>query len=355
MVMHAFAVTVPRLWRTAVLMFALGCLLGCAVGTAPSATASSATPAAAAAAATAAATGPALLTPWLTITGGWRAPTSAAPLGAPTTGARINLIQPVGVAARGDVLLIADAGARTLWRLDRTRDALIALAPFTGSAAEQGASLQLGADFSAWVVLPLERQVIQYDTRGRIVRSWRDDAELERPVAVAVTEDRSEVLIGDATRALVLAFDALGRARRVLGGSRAAGPASPLQSITAMSLGPAGLYVLDRIAQQVVVLGPRGELVGLIGENQLVQPRALAVDPSGRVFVSDDADQRIHVFRGRQRLASFGGSGAGPGRFGRIEAMAIDANLLYVADSQNARVQVLLIAPPSMEPRPALP
>jgi hypothetical protein len=113
--------------------------------------------------------------------------------------------------------------------------------------------------------------------------------------------------------------------------------------------------VLDRAAQQVVILGAQGEVLEVIGENELVQPRALAVDRSGRVFVSDDVDQRIKVFRGAQLLGTAGGDGNGPGRFGRIEAMAIDGNLLYVADSVNARVQVMLIAPPSMEAPGAAP
>ena len=291
------------------------------------------------------ANGGALLTPWLSLNGGWRVDPNFAPRAAPGGGPRDNFVQPVGVAARGLVLLVADAGARTLWRLDRAQDSLTALAPFTGSVPDHGAALQLGDDLSAWVALPAEHAVVQLDQRGRTVRRWRDDDNAARPVAVAVPEDRSEVLVGDAATAQIVVFDPLGRARRVLG----SGVANNLQSIAAMSFGPLGLYVLDRIAQQVVVLGPRAEVIAVIGENQLVRPRALAVDRSGRVFVSDEADQRIRVFRGRQLLGTFGGAGAGPGRFGRIEAMAIDANLLYVADSLNARVQVLLVAPPSME------
>lgn len=291
------------------------------------------------------ASGNALLTPWLSINGGWRVDPQQPLQAAPIAGPRVNFVQPVGVAAQGDVLLVADAGARTLWRLDRSRDAIAPFAPFTGGSAEQGASLQLGNDFSVWVALPAEHMVVQYDARGRAVRRWRDDASAARPVAVAVPDDRSELLVGDAASAQVVVFDPLGRTRRLLG----SGGVDALQSIAAMSFGPRGLYVLDRIAQQVVVLGARGEVLELIGENQLVRPRALAVDRSGRVFVSDDSDQRIMVFRGGQLLATAGGAGSGPGRFGRIEAMAVDGNLLYVADSLNARVQVMLVAPPSME------
>lgn len=286
-----------------------------------------------------------LLTPWLSINGGWRADLQQPLRPAPIAGPRLMFVQPVGVAAQGDILLVADAGARTLWRLDRSRDSMVAFAPFTGAGPEQGASLHLGNDFSSWVALPAEHSVVQYDARGRLLRRWRDDANAPRPVALAVPDDRSELLVGDGASAQVVVFDPLGRARRLLGRGRA----SVLQSIAAMSFGPGGLYVLDRIAQQVVVLGANAEVLGLIGEDQLVQPRALAVDRSGRVFVSDDSDQRIKVFRGTQLVATAGGTGGGPGRFGRIEAMAVDGNLLYVADSLNARVQVMLVAPPSME------
>jgi DNA-binding beta-propeller fold protein YncE len=292
-----------------------------------------------------------LLTPWLSIDGGWRLGAQRLPKTAPIAGGRITFIQPVGVAAFGNTVLVADAGARTLWRLDRSRDAMAVFAPFTGAAAEQGASLQLGNDFSAWVALPAEHEVVQYDLRGRLVRRWRDEANATRPVTVAVPDDRSEVLVGDAATARVVIFNPLGRIRELLGN----GSASPLQSIAAMSFGPRGLYVLDPIAQQVVLLGARGEVLEVIGENQLVRPRALAVDRSGRVFVSDDTDQTIKVFRGAQLLATAGGIGGGPGRFGRIEALAVDGNMLYVADSVNARVQVMLVAPPSMERQGAVP
>lgn len=289
--------------------------------------------------------GPRILVPWLSITGGWRVDERLPPVAARLLGGRLNFIQPVGVAARDDMVLVADAGARTLWRLDRSRDAMAPFAPFTGGVPDHGTSMQIGSDLSAWVALPAEHMVVQYDTSGRMVRRWRDEADAPRPVAVAVPQDRSRVLVGDATTARVLVFDPLGRIQGVLGGRRP----SSLQSVTCMALGPRGLYVLDRVAQQVVVLDLQGQPLDVIGENQLVQPRALAVDASGRVFVADDLDQTIKVFRGRDLLASFGGAGQGPNRFGRIESMALDGNLLYVADSLNARVQVLMVAPPALE------
>ena len=286
-----------------------------------------------------------LLRPWLSISGGWRLDTASPLQLARPTGSRVNLVQPVGVAARNDVVLIADAGARVIWRFERSRDALTPFADFTGAVPDAGASMQVGNDFSVWVALPADHHVVQYDLRGQPVRRWASALDAPRPVSVVVPEDRSEILVGDGATARIVVFNPLGLATGILGGPRS----TMLQSVSAMALGPAGLYVLDRLAQQVVVLDRRGVPVQVIGEHQLVQPRALAVDASGRVFVSDEMEQRIKVFRGDQLLASFGGKGNAPGRFGRIESMALDGNLLYVADSVNARVEVLLVAPPSMD------
>lgn len=286
-----------------------------------------------------------LLSPWLSLNGGWRADPRPFPGAIAAAGPRLSFVRPVGVAAVGDTVIVADAGARTLWHLNRGRDSMTPLAPFTGAAAEYGGSLQLGADLALWVALPAEHEVVQYDVRGRLVRRWRDEANVPRPVAVAVPDDRSEVLIADGAGARIVAFDPLGRTLALLG----TGTPGVLQSIAAMCLGPLGLYVLDREAQQVVVFDRRGAVRHVIGEHHLVRPRALAVDRSGRVFVGDDFDQQIKVFRGDALLGAAGGFGSGPGRFARIESLAVDANLLYVADSGNARVQVMLVAPPSME------
>jgi hypothetical protein len=282
-----------------------------------------------------------VLTPWLTIQGGWRLGSAQpSPVQAREPAVRVTLLHPVGVAVRADTAIIADAGRSTLWRYDRPRDAIVPLAPFGGHSADHGVSMKIAPDFSTWIALPAEGEVVQLDAGGRVLRRLRDDVNASRPVAVELWLERGQVLVGDAATSSIVAFDRFGKSFRFHQSGR-----SPLQSVAAMDWGPLGLYVLDRLAQQVVVLGPRGEVLDLVGDESLVHPRALAVDRWGRTFVADEADQRIKVFRGRELIATFGG----PAMFGRIEAMALDVNLLYVADSVNARVRVLMVAPPSLE------
>ena len=68
-----------------------------------------------------------LLTPWLTVNGGWRGSdaTAAALPAPPVPLARLQLQQPMGVAAFNERVVLYDAGLRQLLRWDRTQDRLI--------------------------------------------------------------------------------------------------------------------------------------------------------------------------------------------------------------------------------------
>ena len=270
-----------------------------------------------------------LLAPWLSITGGSRMLEAGKP-----DAQRVKLQRPVAVAARGDVLVVGDAGARTLWRYEREREREIIepLAPFT-RGADSAVSVQLDAAKHIWLALPAERAVEHLDPQGRLLRQWRNDAEVPRPVALLCREAEGDVVVADGETFQIVSLDRRGKARPL----PMVDP-PPLKSIAGLAQGPQGLYVLDRLAQQVVVLGPEGKVSEVIGYGQLVLPLALAVDHAGRVFVADEVDQRILVFRGRKLIGR-------SGTFGRIESLALDGDRLYVADSLLGRVQVLLVTP----------
>jgi sugar lactone lactonase YvrE len=307
--------------------------------------------------------GAALLSPWATLTGGWLAP--AAPIGTvpaplptlpPAIGLpqvpglppaaqplqRINFQLPFGVAARGDVVVIADAGWRQLFRLERARDQLVSLGPWANAlAADHATGLQITADGSVWLADPGAGRVVQLDALGRVRRQLRDERYGARPVAVFASSTPGDVYVGESSDARILVFEPFGRLIRRFGEGK-------LQSLAAMAIGPLGLYVVDRLAQQVVVFDLDGRVRFAFGEGNLVQPRAIAVDREGRVFIGDDADSAIKVFVDGERIAQAGGRAAGPLRFGRIDALALDDNQLFVADATSARVQVLLVSPESL-------
>lgn len=76
------------------------------------------------------------------------------------------------------------------------------------------------------------------------------------------------------------------------------------------------------------------------GAGQLNQPRGVAVDAQGNVYVADTGSHTIQVFGADGSLAhTIGGQGSGAGQFNEPRGVAVDAQgNIYVADTWNARV-----------------
>ena len=68
----------------------------------------------------------------------------------------------------------------------------------------------------------------------------------------------------------------------------------------------------------------------------------IAVSPTGNIFVSDFAKYNIHVFNiQRQYIQTFGEVGIGKGQLKNPRGLAVDASgLVYVANEGNGRVEV---------------
>jgi DNA-binding beta-propeller fold protein YncE len=119
----------------------------------------------------------------------------------------------------------------------------------------------------------------------------------------------------------------------------------------AVGLGPVGfgfpgLWPLDEPRDPGQPPWPPSGVEVTLGPSRLagpppVGPAAIAVDGQGRVFVTEPARHRVHVFGPTgKRLGGWGAEGDGPGQFRRPLGVATDrAGLLYVTDAGNRRVQ----------------
>ncbi|HUR03737.1 MAG TPA: NHL repeat-containing protein, partial [Nonomuraea sp.] len=79
------------------------------------------------------------------------------------------------------------------------------------------------------------------------------------------------------------------------------------------------------------------------GPGQFVDPRGIAVAPSGEILVADAGNHRIQRFTADGTfIASVGGKGSQPGRFNEPSGIAVDSRgHVYVADAANHRLQEL--------------
>jgi len=77
---------------------------------------------------------------------------------------------------------------------------------------------------------------------------------------------------------------------------------------------------------------------------KLREPRGVAVDGRGRVWVADFGNSRLRVFdRDGGSLGGWGGRGSGEFGFRELCGIAISGDSLYVADTWNGRVQAYTV------------
>lgn len=289
----------------------------------------------------AAAAGRPLLAPRQVITGARLTAVPGLPFGTsgtPATTAFLHFRAPSAVAARGSIMYVFDSGYRQVFRFDATQQAMTRFTDFGGTAD----AMAVASDLSLYIAGADARQVLHFSWDGKPLPRLADETVLARPVAVVVDDMAGQVLVADSLYNHVVVFDSLGRAHRTL-------KSLETHSIESMARGPDGLYLLDRLGRQVVVMGMDGRDRYVFGEG-LNDPQAIVVDRFNRVFIADAFDNTIKVFEGGRRVAGIGGSGPTPGHFNRISFMALDQNTLYVADSLNTRIQTFHIAPPATRP-----
>ncbi len=282
-----------------------------------------------------------LLTPAATLTGafieGALAPLSALPRN-PGFSGHLSWQWPTAVAARGNYIYVVDGGRRQIFRYDL---AMQTMRPFADYEAGAVSGIAVARDLSLFVADADARQVLHFAFDGRLLQKFSNDMELTRPVAVLPDERSANVLVADNLRSHVVVFNSLGRVISALRPTAA-------RSIEAMAQGPDGLYLVDRVNRQIVVIGLDGAERYVLGKDTLKMPGAIAVDQFNRVFVSDTFDNTIKVYEREQLLATLGGAGVSLASFNRITSLSVDQNMLYVVDGLNARIRTFRVALPGL-------
>ncbi len=111
------------------------------------------------------------------------------------------------------------------------------------------------------------------------------------------------------------------------------------------------IWITDIGLHVVRQFTPEGELLRTLGtpgeagedSTHFNQPTDVAVTPQGHIFVSDGYGNNriVHFDPQGQYLGAWGSVGSLPGQFSLPHALAIDSTgLIYVADRNNARIQV---------------
>jgi sugar lactone lactonase YvrE len=257
-----------------------------------------------------------------------------------------GLDRPFGVALAADgAPVVADPDAGSVSRLTPAG----ATEPLGCSKSEWSApmALSFGPDGSLFVADAGLAAIVK--VRGKEC-SLLGLGELERPTGVALFGDR--VIVADPPRhqLVVLSIDGKVLSRWGAQGAGEGQFAFP----TSVAAASDSLVVTDALNFRVVRMDTDGRWISAFGSSgdgagHFERPKGIALDAEGRVYVSDAQRDLVLVFSsGGEFEYSIGEPGEGPGQFALPAGLAIVKDRLYVADSQNRRIQVfeLIGGPP---------
>jgi tripartite motif-containing protein 71 len=224
---------------------------------------------------------------------------------------------PTGLAVDSDgILFIADSYAHRLQRI--TPNGGVSIIGGRGGGRAQFLSPQgvaTDGDGSFYVVEQGNCRVQKFTRGGGLElvfgRAGREAGEFQGPTAIAVAPGSGDIYVADTGNSRVQRFRSDGRFLNMLGAPGAYGPG--LSSPQAVAAEPGGaLYAAETFAGRLVRFDPLGRLDQQIGGIKtrrsssasaitMHQPRALALDPAGLLYVADagEPDPLTGETRGR--------------------------------------------------------
>jgi len=253
---------------------------------------------------------------------------------------RQGMVRPYAVAADDDVIAVADPGLRTihLFSLKESKYELIRNAGNEPFVSPVGISLSGNAiyvaDSAAGKVHILDRQ----GEHEKTITS------LNRPTGIAFHESSGRLYVTDTVENKVVVFDKSG-AKLTEFGARGLAPGQ-FNFPTSLAIYGDTLIANDTLNYRIQLFTLDGVPLSSFGEvgdasGQFALSKGLGADADGHVYVADALSNFIQVFDNEGRfLLSFGGMGGEVGRFRLPAGICIHNNTIYVADSQNGRVQV---------------
>ncbi len=212
-----------------------------------------------------------------------------------------------------------------------------------------------GHRFSLFVRNDMAEQLWDYragDVASGATPSQVTGPKLQSPAGIAFAPDGSRYLV-DHKSNRVFHQDAAGNLIDSWGGGgNEPGRFNDPWGIAVDSAG--NVYVADTFNHRIQKFDAHGQFLTTWGrpgatnepgngaDTQFFGPRDIAIDPQGRLLVTDTGNKRVQVFDANGNfIGQFGGSGNTQGQFNEPVGITVDsAGNIYVADTWNARIQV---------------
>jgi hypothetical protein len=254
-------------------------------------------------------------------------------------------IRPIGVAATGQALYVADPGAQAVWILKPAARRFRRLREAGQQRLISPVAVALGQHEQLYLADSFLAKVFVYDADEKL-QGTIADATLQRPAGLAYDAARDRLYVADSAAHRVWIFTGDGRPLGAIG-QRGTGNGE-FNFPTYVTVDDAGiLYVTDSMGFRVQFFSPGGAFAGQFGKHgdtsgDFARPKGIAVDSEGHIYVVEALFDSVQIFdRQGQFLLFFGERGLAPGQFWLPGGIYIDAqDRIYVADAYNQRIQI---------------
>ena len=219
------------------------------------------------------------------------------------------------------------------------------------------------ADDNIYVADPERGLVVVFDPSGGFLRNIGkigDESLFHGPTAIAIDRAAGHMYLLDTPRGMLFVLDLQGNVLHRVGKTRGQGigrfggfaTAMDLDEPSAIALGQDRVAVLDYAGSRIRVMNLAFDTLAEFNIRPVTGREAkaeiaLGFDSTHNLYVSNAYDSSVRIYnQGGHLVNSFGHTGTGIGEFSQPSGLWIDAaDHVYVADTNNRRIQVFQPAP----------
>jgi DNA-binding beta-propeller fold protein YncE len=256
-----------------------------------------------------------------------------------------TMLRPYGIYADADRVYVSDPGSSRFHVYDRTQKSYFAVEMWGEEDLISPIGIAVDKDGHVFVSDSILKQVFVFDRGGKYLRAIGPPDMFQRPVGIALDDDRIYVVDTYAHKIRVLSQT---DGRLLLSFGKQGTEHGSFNYPTNIFVSNEKLiYVTDSMNFRVQVFNPDGSFLTSFGKpgdgsGNFSKPKGVAVDSEGHIYVVDSHFENVQIFdRDGNLLLVFGGSGNGKGEFTLPSGIYIDKlDRIYIADSYNRRIQI---------------
>jgi sugar lactone lactonase YvrE len=242
--------------------------------------------------------------------------------------------RPYAVSSSPGKIYITDREANKIVILDLAENSFNMLEDKGPGSLATPSGIWVSEDDVKYVADIKRQQIVVFDAKNEFVRAYGGKEIFEKPVDVAVHDNRIFVCDLPKNQIVVLNKDSGEIVLKIGKGGAAEGELYKPTNITVDNQG--NLFVTDGFNFRIQQFDPEGKFVKVFGFHGdevggMARPKGLDIDREGHLYIVDAASEQIQIFNeNAQLLLFFGGPGAGPGNLYLPAGVHIDyANVKF--------------------------